>query len=274
MNRRYGREVLRLALVQDTAVPGDVAANVATAARRVREAAAAGARLVLLPETFTTSWDLDAFDGPLPTMDDTGWLAPVQSAVDETGTVLVLNSALARGGRRTITSLVVAPQEQPVAAYDKQHLYPPERERFEPGERGTTIEIDGVRVALSVCYDANFPEHAAAAAADGAILYVNSGAYFPGGGHRRDLHYAARALDNSMYVAFAGLVGGPLGLIGGSAVYDPLGRPVQRLDDATAGMVVVAIDPAEVARVRDEQRMWADHRADLGPRRTFSVSGP
>nr|WP_206444414.1 carbon-nitrogen hydrolase family protein [Nocardioides sp. KC13] len=263
---------MTVAVVQETAVPGEVAANVATTADRVREAAARGARLVALPETFTTSWDLDVFGGPLPTLDDPSWLAPAQAAVDETGAVLVLNSPLARDGRQAITSLVLAPGEEPVAAYDKQHLFPPEREPFEPGGHGTTIEIDGVRVALSVCYDANFPEHAAAAAADGAILYLNTGAYFPGGGHRRDLHYAARALDNSMYVAFAGLVGGPLGFIGGSALYDPLGRPVERLDDATPGMVVATIDPAEVARVRDDQRMWADHRADLGPRRTVSVA--
>lgn len=263
--------MLRIAVVQETALPGDVVANVETAADRVREAAAKGARLVALPETFTTSWDLDAFDGPLPSLEDTTWLAPAQAAVDETGAVLVLNSPLAQAGRRAITSLVIAPREEPVAAYDKQHLYPPEVERFEPGQHGTTIEIDGVQVALSVCYDANFPEHAAAAAADGAILYLNTGAYFPGGSHRRDLHYAARALDNSMYVAFAGLVGGPLSLIGGSAVYDPLGRPVERLDDATPGMVVATIDPAEVARVRDEQRMWADRRADLGPRRTLRL---
>ncbi|TQL67776.1 putative amidohydrolase [Nocardioides albertanoniae] len=266
------RATLRLAVVQDTAVPGDVATNVETAASRVREAAAQGAGLVALPETFTTSWDLDAFDGPLPTLDDLAWLAPVQAAVEETGAVLVLSSPLASGGRRTITSLVIAPGRQPVAAYDKQHLYPPERERFEPGEHGATIEVDGVRVALSVCYDANFPEHAAAAAADGAICYLNTGAYFPGGAHRRDLHYAARALDNSIYVAFAGLVGGPLGLIGGSAVYDPLGMPVQRLDDTNPGMVVATIDPAEVTRVREEQRMWSDRRVELGPRRTFSVS--
>lgn len=263
--------MLRVAVVQETAVPGDVVANVATAADRVREAAAKGARLVALPETFTTSWDLATFDGPLPSLDDTAWLAPAQAAVDETGAVLVLNSPLAQAGRRAITSLVIAPGEEPVAAYDKQHLYPPEVDRFEAGEHGTTIDIDGVRVALSVCYDANFPEHAAAAAADGAILYLNTGAYFPGGGHRCDLHYAARALDNSMYVAFAGLVGGPLDLIGGSAVYDPLGRPIERLDDVTPGMVVATIDPAEVARVRDEQRMWADRRADLGPRRTLRL---
>lgn len=250
-------------------MPGDVAANVATAAERVREAAARGARLVALPETFTTSWDLDVFARPLPTLADPAWLAPVQAAVDETEVVLVLNSPLDHAGRCELTSLVIAPQAEPVAAYGKQHLYPPERARFEPGEHGTMIEIDGVRVALSVCYDANFPEHAAAAAADGAILYLNSGAYFPGGGHRRDLHYAARALDNSMYVAFAGLVGGPLGFIGGTAVYDPLGRPIERLDDTTPGMVLATIDPAEVSRARDEQRMWADRRADFGPRRTL-----
>ncbi|MFT3798803.1 hypothetical protein [Microbacterium sp.] len=35
------------------------------------------------------------------------------------------------------------------------------------------------------CDDGDVPEHAAAAAADGAIVYVNSGAYFAGSAGRR-----------------------------------------------------------------------------------------
>ena len=63
--------------------------------------------------------------------------------------------------------------------------------------------------------------------------YLSSSAYFPGGGHRRDLYYPARAVENGMYVVFSGLTGrcGALEFIGGSAVYDPEGRPLARLGD-------------------------------------------
>lgn len=261
---------MRIAVVQDEASPRDVAGNIAKAAGWVRAAGADGVRLLVLPETFTTSWDLDVFAGQLPVLESGQWLDPLQEAVEETGVVTVLSTALA-GVRPTIADVLVAPGREPVAAYAKQHLYPPERDHFEAGEHGATLEIDGVRVGLSICYDANFPEHAAAAGADGAILYVNSGAYFPGGAHRRDLHHAARALDNGMYVAFAGLVGGSHGFIGGAAVFDPLGQAVERLDHGRPGMAVVDVDPGVVAKVREEQRMWADRRADLGLRETTRI---
>jgi predicted amidohydrolase len=140
---------------------------------------------------------------------------------------------------------------------------------FTAGDHGTTITVRDVPVALSVCYDANFPEHAAAAAADGALVYLNSGAYFTGGEHRRDLHYASRALDNGVFVVFSGLTGS--GFVGGTAAYDPLGRPVRRLGTAE-GVVLVEVDPALVAECRADQRMWADRRSDLGPRVTREVS--
>lgn len=257
---------LRIAAVQATPVVGDVAANVAAAAAWTRRAAAG---LVVLPEAFATGYDDAVFRGPLPRAGESAWLAPLQEAVEETGSTVVLNTALDRGGSRTLTDVVLAPGREPWAAYDKQHLYPPEREVFTAGDHGTTLLVRGVAVALSVCYDANFPEHAAAAAADGAIVYVSSGAYFPGGEHRRDLHYASRALDNGIYVVFSGLTGG--GFVGGTAAYDPLGRPLGRLG-VDEGVVVAEVDPAVVDAARADQRMWADRRRDLGPRVIVDVA--
>jgi predicted amidohydrolase len=261
---------LRIAAVQAAPVTGDVVANIAAAADWTRRAAAdLAVDLVVFPEAFATGYDDEVFRGPLPREDDTAWLAPLQEAVEDTGATVVLNSGLDRGDRRALTDLVLAPGRAPWAAYDKPHLYPPEREVFAAGEHGVTLTVGGVGVALSVCYDANFPEHAAAAAADGAIVYLNSGAYYPGGAHRRDLHYASRALDNGVYVVFSGLTGG--GFIGGTAAYDPIGRPIERLD-TEEGLVLAEIDPAVVAAARADQRMWADRRPDLGPRRTADYS--
>lgn len=240
---------VRVAAVQLEAVPGDVSRNMEVAARWVGQAADAGADLVVLPEAAATGYDATVFRGELPTLDEATWLAPVQAVVDATGVVVVLNSALVRGDRRTLTSLVLSADHVPWPAYDKQHLFQLETRVFTAGENGAGFRLGGVEFALSVCYDANFPEHAAAAAAGGAIVYVNSGAYFPGGGHRRDLHKAARALDNGMYVVFSGLVGAPSDFIGGSAVYDPLGRPIVRLG-TEEGVAMAEIDPALVAHTR------------------------
>ena len=59
------------------------------------------------------------------------------------------------------------------------------------------------------------------------------------------LAYAARALDNGIYVVFAGLAGrcGPWEFNGGSAVYDPEGRPLGRLGTGR-GLVLADLDPA------------------------------
>lgn len=219
---------LRVAAVQAEAVPGAVDDNVAAAARWIQEAAGQGAHVVVFPEAFTTGYSPDVFDGPLPSGEDLSWLAPAQAAAEATGVVAVLNSPLRRGALTTLTQIVLRPGAEPLPAYDKQHLYAEERRWFDAGSDGASLVLGDTRLGLAVCYDANFPEHAAAAASDGATVYLNSGAYFPGGGDRRDLHYGARALDNGVYVVFAGLLGAPFGFIGGSGVWDPEGRLVAR----------------------------------------------
>jgi len=254
---------LRVAAVEAEAIPGAVAKNIATAIRLVQSAAAQGVELVVFPEAFVTGYDDGVFGGPLPAPDDVAWLEPLQHAVDTHGPTVVLNTALDRGDHRTLTDVVLAPGAAPWFAYDKQHIYAAERTHFTAGEHGASFTVDGFEIALSVCYDANFPEHAAAAAADGATVYLASGAYFPGGERRCDLHYGARALDNGMYVVFAGLLGAPHGFIGGSAVYDPLGTKIAHAVD---GLAIADLDPAAVTAARASQHMWADRRESLGSR--------
>jgi predicted amidohydrolase len=89
--------------------------------------------------------------------------------------------------------------------------------------------------------------------------------YLAGSAHRRDIYYAARALDNTMYVVFANSVGGeaPWTFNGGAGVYDPEGRPVVRADDEEEAVVVAALDPAELDRVRRAHSMLADHQSHL-----------
>lgn len=264
--------ILRVAAAQAESVSGDLAANVKTAARLVGTAADQGARLVLLPEAFLTGYDIAAFQGQLPSADDFdgGWLDPVRDVARAAAAYVLVNTGLDRGDRRTLTTLLIRPDGQAVAAYDKQHLDGVERECFTAGRDGTSIAVDGVELGLSICYDSNFPDHARAAAEAGAQGYLNSGAWFAGSEHRRDLHHAARALENGMYVVFSGLAGrcGQFEFNGGSAIYDPEGRSLVRLG-TEEGVAVADLDPQLVAATRARITTAADRRSDLGGRQRF-----
>ena len=260
---------LRVAAAQAVATAGDVAANVDMAASLVRLAAGQGIRLLVLPEAFLTGYCRAAFAGEVPAADalDGVWIDPLRVASVEGDCVVVVSTPLQRAGVRTLSTLVVRPDATVTAPYDKQHLSGYEHDYFVAGDHGASITVDGLELGLSICYDGCFPEHARAAAEDGAVGYLNSAAYLPGGGHRRDVYYAARAVENGMYVVLAGLTG-PCGdeeLIGGSAIYDPEGRPIARLG-TEPGLAIGEIDSGLVAETRKAHPMLLDHRGDLGPR--------
>jgi predicted amidohydrolase len=258
--------ILTVAAAQAASAAGDLDANVRTAAGLVREAADAGARVVVLPEAFLTGYDLDVFAGPLPALVDLP-LDPLRDAARETGAVVVASSALASGGVATLSSVVVQPDGAVDVPYDKQHLDGDEKAIFTAGDHGASIRVGGLELGLSICYDGCFPEHARAAAEDGAVAYLSSSAYFAGAEHRRDVYYAARAVENGMYVVFAGLTGrcGRRDFSGGSAIYDPEGRPLSRLGDEV-GFAIADIDTEVVEATRARHTMLADHRATLGER--------
>ena len=260
---------MRVAAGQAAAVAGDLRANVRTAVRLACRAGDQAARLLVLPEAFLTGYDGGVFAGPLPTAEDlTGpALDPLREVAAAADLVVVVGTAVQRPGRRTLSSVLVRPDGAVGVPYDKQHLDTGELPWFSAGDHGCSITVDGLDLGLSICYDGCFPEHARAAAADGAVGYLSSAAYFPGGEHRRDLYYAARAVENSFYVVLSGLTGtcGGSRFIGGSAVYDPEGRPLARLGEEE-GLAVADLEPGLVTATRERHRMHHDHRSSLGSR--------
>ncbi|MGW8645940.1 carbon-nitrogen hydrolase family protein [Micromonospora chalcea] len=273
---------LTVAAVQAQPVPGDVAGNARAAARLV--ARAEGARVVVLPELFLPAYHPPTLgadpEGTDVAADADGRVAdprldPLRTAAADAGAAVVIGAAVRHPDRRrTISSLVVDPAGTVTAAYDKQQLWSGERELFDAGRRGATLDVDTWRLGLGVCYDGCFPEHARAAAGDGAHGYLCPSGYLAGSAHRRDLYYAARALDNTMYVVFANAVGGadPWRFNGGAAVYDPEGRPLARGADTGEDVLVATLDPDALAATRAAHTMLLDRPADAGAARTALVA--
>ena len=96
-----------------------------------------------------------------------------------------------------------------VVTYRKRNLVgtTPEHVVFTAGTESQIVEAGGLRVSLAVCWDMGFPELAREAALGGADLILVPAAWREPWGFQYDLSCAARALDNSIYVASANQAG-------------------------------------------------------------------
>ncbi|MGE5829879.1 MAG: carbon-nitrogen hydrolase family protein [Micromonosporaceae bacterium] len=281
------RDRLTVAAVQATPSPGDVVGNAELAARLVVRSAAAGATLAVLPElllcayhppTLYAGTDADIAASGDGRVDDPR-LEPLRDAAREHGVATVVGAAVRHpDGRRTCSALVIDGDGEVVVGYDKQNLWGThEKALFTPGTRGATLDVDGWRLGLGICYDGCFPEHGRAAVDDNVDGYLCPSGFVLGSEHRRDVYYAARALDNTMYVVFANSVGrldDEYRFNGGAAVYDPQGRPLARAGNDGEAVVAATLDRDELARVRATHTMLADRPSGQGdPRRQLCASG-
>jgi predicted amidohydrolase len=266
--------LLRVAAAQGESLPGEVDTNVASAVTLVREGARRGARVVVLPELFLTGYDPDSWVGGATVVPEDPRLAPLTQVAAQLDVVAVVGAAVRRSADAVTLSLLVFSAEGVRAPYDKQHLFADERAWFTAGDHGASIVVDDWELGLGVCYDGCFPEHAAAAAAAGADAYLCPSAYYVGSEHRRDLYYPARALDNGMYVVFSGLAGrcGSHAFNGGSAIYDPEGRVLDRAGAEVPAVVCADLLPEQIATTRREHPMGSERLGSLGSRVTLTLS--
>jgi 5-aminopentanamidase len=252
---------LRVASAQAVAVPGDIERNVATAVRLLDEASARGAALVLFPELFLCCYHLTLLRSEPDRCDmtpDDPRLDPIREACRTGSLVAVVSGSIRTNASRTISALVIGQDGTFVSRYDKQHLDRDERALFQSGRSGCTVGVGGWRLALGICYDATFPEHARAAALAGAHGYL-----CPSSHRERTLVHPARAFENTMYVAFSNHLGEADGrrLCGHSAIYDPEGKIVADAGPDEEGLALADFEPDVLAEVRARSPMLQEARA-------------
>jgi len=231
----------------------------------VTQSAAAGARLVVLPEMCTSGFTMNVADFAEPVAGESItrlshmarssgiWLvAGVPTIDDDAAERVVRNSAL-----------VFSPSGAVASMYHKQKLfaYADEQKSYTPGVQSPVVlDIEGVRVAPFICYDLRFPELFRAVASQSDLILVI--ASWPAARRTHwDVLLRARAIENQCYVAGinrSGL-GGGITYDGGSAAFDPWGASVPGTDVPGAdGARTVAVSADEVTRVRGAYPFLAD----------------
>jgi predicted amidohydrolase len=250
---------VKVAAIQHDICWEDRDATLARLGPLVAGAAADGARLVVLTEMFAVGFSMAPERVAEPQGGPTeAWLVEQAATHD----IWLAGSIPQSGPGRPRNVLVLAGPDGTLHRYAKVHpfTYSGEHEHYDAGSELVTVDVEGVRVSLFVCYDLRFADEwwGLAPATDLYVVVANWPA--KRAHHWRSL-LVARAIENQAYVLGCNRVGtgDGIGYAGDSAVVDPLG---ELLTPSPAGEATLTaeVDPAVVAQVRERFPFLRDRR--------------
>ena len=276
---------LTVAAVQMAMVDGDVATNVATATRLVREAAKRGARLILVPELFEDRYFCEdqraehlSKARPLaghPTVEHFAALAR------ELNVVLPVSFYERSGNEQFNSCAIVDADGSILGVYRKSHIPDgpgySEKYYFRPGDTGFRVWDTAVgRIGVGICWDQWFPEVARAFALAGSevILYPTAIGSEPTEPHWDSAPHWQRVMQghagaNLIPVVAANRVGVEVGsrftleFYGSSFIAGPTGDKIAEADRTSETVLTATFDLDEVASLRRSWGVFRDRRNDL-----------
>jgi predicted amidohydrolase len=242
----------------------DVAANLAVAIRLIGEAGPR-ADLVLLPENGLMLGSNTEMRTAALSLDSPE-ITELRSAARNASTTVVLGGFKRRDdqGRIFNTALVIGPDGTIAGGYDKIHLFDARvgGQSFEAsaveqaGERPMIVEIGGVRVGLTICYDVRFPElYRRLALAGAEVILVPAAFTQKTGAAHWEVLLRARAIESAAFVVASATVRGDDGTdafetFGHALVVDPWGEILADLGVGGPTSQVLDLALSEVDRVR------------------------
>jgi predicted amidohydrolase len=266
-----------IGIAQWGAVCGDGERNLVDALAVIRNLAASGAELIVLPELWACGYDPVTLAGDAEAaaepLDGPRGRALADAARAHHVWLFAGTVPERDGGRIYNTAPVYAPDGSLRAAHRKVHLYTPlgEDKVFTAGTEATVVHVDDIgTVGVSTCFDGDHPTYARRLQSLGARVVVSPSAYETAAESWWDLLYPANALVNGQWWLLANQVGGDL--LGKSRVIAPDGSVraeasrVGDPDEARPDVLVVSLDLAtEIAEAdRLASALWSDANTPAG----------
>jgi predicted amidohydrolase len=239
--------------------------NLDQATSLIKEAAAGSSQLILLPELWTTGYDLS--NGRRLAQENRLVLAEIARLSNDYSISIGGSVMLEKDTGIYNTFLLYSPNAPEPVVYQKIHLFRLMQEDswLAPGDHLQTLQADWGKAGLAICYDLRFPEMFRRLALEGAELFLLS-AEWP---LRRIAHWQtllrARAIENQCFVAAVNCVGeiGGETFGGSSAIISPWGETLVEGNSNQPGLFTAVIEMSQVVQVRQTIPVFKDRRPDL-----------
>lgn len=257
---------MRISLIQLDIAFGNPYMNYATVANKIREAADAAPDCIILPELWTTGYDLTRLE-EIGDPDGEFTKEFISSLAKQYNINIVAGSVASRNASGVTNRMFVFNRSgEFVGEYSKLHLFQlmDEHLYLQPGDAKGLFQLEGILCAGLICYDIRFPEWVRAHTAQGAeILFISAEWPLSRLSHWRAL-LISRAIENQCYVVACNRAGSDPNntFAGHSMIIDPWG---EILCEASEGEEILTenIDLHKVREIRAQIPIFTDRRPDL-----------
>lgn len=244
---------------------GNPAANKERAAEWIAKAAEQGCTVAVLPELWTTGYDLDRLDE----IADPGGKEALEflKALAVRHRIHIVGGSIAKKTEEGVknTLFVIDSHGGLVHEYSKLHLFKlmDEHLHLEAGQEETLFSLSGEQAAGFICYDIRFPEWLRKPVLAGAkVLFVTAEWPAPRLDHWRTL-LRARAIENQSYVVACNRSGeDPKNRFAGhSMIIGPWGEIIAEGGE-NEELVTGELDIDSIAEIRNRIPVFDDRRPD------------
>ena len=240
------KKVVKLLAIQMESAIGNVDLNIETVKNLLRANLGKYPQIdfVFLPELWTVGWDCPSFPDSAETLEDSRAVKMLKGIAKEFEVNILGGSFVRKDGDKLFNSSPVINREgEIVCIYDKNHLYSyngdTENSYITAGENPVMVELEGVKIGISICYDIRFPEIYRAYRKAGADILVDMAAWPKSRKVHWDTLAAARAIENQSYfvaLTQTGLLADGSENLGHSMIIDYNGKILDEIEEVEGGI--------------------------------------
>lgn len=243
---------LTISIVQSDLVWEDVDANLTAFTSKIESITETD--LILLPETFSTSFSMNSkglaepMDGKTMT-----WLAKMAKQSN----AIIAGSLILEESDKIYNRFIWMRPNGTFEKYDKRHLFTmgDEHNHYTKGTENLIVELKGWKVCPQICYDLRFPVWSRNQNKNpyDLLIYVANWPEVRIKAWEKLLY--ARAIENQSYVAAVnriGIDGENVNCIGNSMIIDPKGDLIWKAADQTEEIKTVTISKSDLETFRNK----------------------
>jgi predicted amidohydrolase len=220
---------------------------------------------VILPEVWTVGWDCESFPMCAESIENAKSIKMLQEIAKKYAVNIIGGSFIEQKQDNTFsnTTPVINRQGELVCTYEKNHLFSyygcAEGDYITKGNNPILVEIEGIRIGLSICYDIRFPEIYRSYRKANADILVNVAAW---GADKRipwDVMTKSRAVENQTYFVALTQTGDLKrgSNLGHSMIIDYKGEILSEIDKIEGGFYAT-IDLEEMYEFRKKCKILED----------------
>lgn len=263
---------LNIMAVQMSSILGDKKANFSKVRDLIDINIKSNMDIIILPEVWNVGWKPSLFEKAAETIENSETINFLSEIAKKYSVNIIGGSFItrrqegkkARGQAHFNTCPVINQNGELIATYDKMHLFSyygcDEGKFVQTGKNPVLIEICGVKIGLSICYDIRFPEIYRAYRKAGADMLVNMAAW----PKSRPAHWEslskARAIENQYFMVAltqSGLIENNEYNLGNSRVIDYNGEVISEILEGE-GVIFAELKFNEMYKFREKCTVLLD----------------